>query len=387
VAYYRRDGQRQRLRTPDGGAVDPADSAALLAAWQAAHQRHEAADRAAAEARDARTVRPRSIADLIAHYRASPEWYEKAAETKRDYEKALKPLEADFGQRLVAGIARRHVTGLRDRYAWREVPTPGKPGETTRVSNARQANRVVTVLSILLTFSIDPLGWRDDNPALRPRRLRTDGEGYRAWMPDEFRQFWEKSNEEWRFRALLALLSAQRGQDQVKMTWTDYNGQELFVKQLKGRLKVKLWVACHPALRASLDARRAALRGGTVEPLIIDRRPIMPQADGSPWPVNKFQKAAGVAIREAGLEGVVWHGLRTSAATWAADGGASDKALQAMLGHSTPAMTSRYSRSADQRRLAGSAVAAIVLPIGNVPETPIAKHKGARTAKHRGNGA
>ncbi|MEJ0015673.1 MAG: tyrosine-type recombinase/integrase [Acetobacteraceae bacterium] len=381
VAYYRRDGFRRRLLGDDGTPVDPADTTALVSAWQRTHEAHEAAQRAAADAAAARAVRPHSIADLIQKYRASDEWAEKAPETKRDYEKALAPLVRDWGKLLVDGLRRQHVAQIRGRYAWREVAVRGgADGATERVWNGRQANRVITVLSILMTFAVDALGWRADNPALRPKRLKTGGEGFRPWRPEEFTQFYERANEEWRFAALLALLTAQRGQDQVKMRWADYDGAGIHVVQLKGNATVKLWVPCQPALRAELDrrrdARQQAMGGSTIAALTILTRP-----DETPWIANAFQKAAGQAIRAAGLDGLVWHGLRGAAASWAADGGASEQGIQALLGHRTATASRHYARGADQKRLAASTAEAIVLPIKNAAGPATAKRKGARTAK------
>jgi hypothetical protein len=192
VAYYRRDGVAKRLLGADGKPVDPTDAQALAAAWRAAHNAHGAADAKAAGAADARAERPRSIADLIARYRVSPEWEQHKPETKLDYQKGLKPLEDDWGHLPVAGLRRPHVGKIRDRYAWREEPDPDKPGATIRVINARQANRVITTLSILLSYAAE-LGWIEDNPASRPKRLRIDTDGYRPWTQAEFLQFMERA--------------------------------------------------------------------------------------------------------------------------------------------------------------------------------------------------
>jgi integrase len=273
-------------------------------------------------------------------------------------------LEADWGHLPVVGLRRGHVAAIRNRYARRLISVKGRPtGETAEVSNARQANRLVTTLSILLSYAVDPLEWRADNPALRPKRLRTEGEGFRPWKPTEFIHFWERANAEWRFNVLFGLLSGQRGQDQVAMLWTDYDGTNLYVEQQKGRGRVKLWVECHPMLLAALNLRRSELAGRTPVPLTI-----LARSDGKPWKVNAFQKAAGKAIRAAGLTGVVWHGLRGSAASWAAEGGATEKMIQALLGHLTPAASQHYARGAEQRRLASAAVRSIVVPINGVKE-------------------
>jgi integrase len=371
-AYYRRAGSRRRLTGDDGKPIDPQDRPALLAAWQRAHHAHEAADRQAAAAADARAVRPRSMADLIARYRKSEDYESLAEETRRDYEKGLKPLERDFGDRLVEGLRRHHVKQIRDRYARRVLTDKaGRPvldasGKEQRVPNVRQANRVITTLSILMTFAGGTLGWREDNPALRPKRLRSSGDGYRPWAREEFSTFWQASDEEWRFAALLALLTGQRGQDQVAMTEAHYDGTGIAVVPEKRQGQLRMWVPVHPVLKRVLDERlksrrrRRAEEGHStaVEAVTLLRRP-----DGQAWETNAFQKAAGKAIRAAGLRGLVWHGLRGTAASWAADGGASDAQLMAMMGWTTSQMAQRYRRGAEQKRLASGAVAAIKLTL------------------------
>ena len=130
------------------------------------------------------------------------------------------------------------------------------------------------------------------------------------------------------------------------MRWDDYNGTAIRVRELKTRTKAATWIACHPALCAALDARRAARQGLT----------LLTRADGSPWPLNAFQKAAGAAIRDAGLTGLVWHGLRATSASWLAEGGCSDAEIMAITGHTTGKMVQHYRRGADRQRLASAAV-------------------------------
>ncbi len=77
-----------------------------------------------------------------------------------------------------------------------------------------------------------------------------------------------------------------------------------------------------------------------------------------------MQMAAGKAVRAAGLSGVVWHGLRGAAAGWAAEGGASDQAIAAVLGIGRPRPRGGI-RGANQRRLEERASVAIVLPFGS----------------------
>lgn len=192
-------------------------------------------------------------------------------------------MEDDWGHLPVAGLRRPHVGKIRDRYAWREGSDQAKPGATNRVLNARQGNQVITMLSILLSYAVDPLGWREDNPAPKPRRLKTDSDGYRPWTEAEFVQFLECSDADWQFNALFALLSGQRGQYQVVMGWTDYDGHQLYVVQEKGRRQVKLWTQAQPLLKQALDSRRVVVAGKSPTSLTILSRP-----DGRPWRANAF---------------------------------------------------------------------------------------------------
>lgn len=129
-----------------------------------------------------------------------------------------------------ACVGRTSVRSVTD-TPWREDADPVKPGATVRALNARQADRVITTLSILLSYAVNPPGWRDDNPAMKPRRLKTDSDGYRPWTEAEFAHFIGRSDPDWQFNALFGLLSGQRGQNQVAMGWTDYDGHQLHVVQ------------------------------------------------------------------------------------------------------------------------------------------------------------
>ncbi|WPP23415.1 tyrosine-type recombinase/integrase [Komagataeibacter rhaeticus] len=81
----------------------------------------------------------------------------------------------------------------------------------------------------------------------------------------------------------------------------------------------------------------------------------MTGANGKPWKIDHFRHEMGAQIRAAGLEGIVTHGLRTTAAKWMAEAGCSEREIMAITGHTSPAMVSRYVREADQKRRAQSA--------------------------------
>jgi integrase len=82
---------------------------------------------------------------------------------------------------------------------------------------------------------------------------------------------------------------------------------------------------------------------------------------------------------------VVWHGLRATGLTWSAEGGASERALMALAGHLTAAMSQRYTRGAERNRLARDAVAAIEMPATGTDGKPNVLNGGSRHVLNTGS--
>lgn len=326
--YYRREGVRQRIKGIPGDAQFLAEYTRL----------HNAAETAEIKAKERPRIAPGSLAALIAAYRASPEYSGTAPATKVDYHKALDPLASEYGHLSVSDMPRKFVFWLRDHYATKPAEKEGD----APIKTPRRANRMITVLSILLSWAVNR-EWRPDNPALRVPKLKTGG-GYRAWTDDELQQVLNAptTTEDVRAAVILALATGQRGQDLIKMTWADYDGEGIYVVQMKTRARV--WVPVHERARLMLDTMPRS-RSGT----------ILTRPDGKPWKIDHFRHAMGDQIRDAGVAGVVTHGLRTTAAKWMAEAGCSEREIMGVTGHTTPTMVSRYVREASQKRRAQSA--------------------------------
>lgn len=353
-AYYSRGGARFPLPPPPQRDGDLPDEA-FLTAYRQRHAAFQAAEAAAAER--ATALVPGSFAALLATYRASPEWSQLKPSTRADYEKAMAPIEDRLGPQLVARFERKHVRMLRDLYARKpKLAKNGQPeldraGQPVLILTPRRANKVVTVLSILLSYAVDPLGWRPDNPALRAKKLRTEG-GYRAWSEAEVAQLLAHAPD-LRTAVLLALGTGQRSGDLVRMTWRDYDGTAIAAVPEKTRTTsgITLWVPCHPDVAAELDRAKSA-RPSTPFPAAT----ILVRPDGQPWDVLQFQTAMSKAIRAAGLRGVVLHGLRATSATWLAEAGCTDSELQAIFGWTSTRMAAHYRRGADRKLQASAAI-------------------------------
>jgi integrase len=276
----------------------------------------------------------------------------------------------------VKAIERKHIRAIRDAAASRKVTTTDDKGNevTETIDIPSRANKVVTVLSILLTRSVE-IGWRKDNPALRFPKLKTTGEGYRAWTDDEVATFlaFVEDKPFWRLAFKLALYTGQRGQDQVAMPWAFYDGSSITLRQLKTNTLVT--VPIHSELKAELD--QAERHGDYILMRTFNRARSetgRKKGDWEPWETNAFQSAASDITDEAGLEGVVWHGLRATASTRLAESGSSEREIMAITGHKTTQMVSKYAENARRKVMGKAAMDRL-----ERSETPATTHSAADT--------
>jgi len=316
--YYRRNGRRQRIDGTPG-------SAAFAAAYARIHAQHEDASIKA----DPRQMTG-TFGWLVDQYLRSPRYREKAPATQKFYRRYMDELRSRYDERPAATLDRPFIITLRDH--WQTSP--------------RRANAYIQVLSILCEAAID-LGLRTDNPAKGVSRLKGRG-GWRAWDADELWWMDGLASGAVRLAWLLALYTGQRESDVLAMTWNAIRDDVIEVTQEKTGTRV--WIPLHPILRNELVGARAARVG----PCIVST-----QAGGA-YSVDGFRSIWHRARDAAGLAGCTFHGLRKNAAGALAEAGATDAEIMAITGHKTRGMISLYTRYAQQRVLAQSAMRKLV---------------------------
>lgn len=280
----------------------------------------------------------RTVEAVVREYRSSPGFTKLRPNSKRGYERSLEAIVDRFGAVDIKAIKRRHVLAHRDSIA--DTPCA--------------ANQLQVLWGVILQFAVDR-EYIDYHPALRIRTLPT-GE-YATW-PDDLveRACTPGVLPEWARRAVvLGLYTGQREGDCIRMTWADYDGTAIRVTQEK--TGAKLWVPCHTALRAELDAWKTT----STTPTVLVR------AMGVPWQSGpSFATMFSRCVRHRDDQdqftrpefvGYVFHGLRKVAASRLAEAGCSAHEIAAVTGHATLAMVEHYTRAADQRRRATSAIA------------------------------
>ena len=143
----------------------------------------------------------------------------------------------------------------------------------------------------------------------------------------------------------LGYYTAQRRSDAVRMGRQHVSGGYIQVRQDK--TNVVLDIPLHSRLQTIIDAAAAD-----------DHLTFLITKTGKPYSVNDFSDQFRQWCNEAGLpRDCHFHGLRYSAAKRLADVGCTPHQIAAITGHQTLAMVKKYSKAAEQRRLATDAMA------------------------------
>ncbi|MBY0296697.1 MAG: tyrosine-type recombinase/integrase [Methylobacterium sp.] len=311
--YFRRHGKRIRLPGLPG-------SAEFMAAYAAA-----AAEKTEPPAAR-RPIESGSIADLVARYYASTAFLRLKPITRRNYRGVLDRFCALHGHRAVAGLTRERVSriiaGMADR-----------PGAATVLLKR---------LKTLAAFGVE-IGVLESDPTHRVRAFASAE--VHTWTEPEIARFeaqWPIGSKQ-RLAFALHLYTGQRRSDVHRMTWGDYDGD--IVRLIQQKTGAALAIPVHPRLAAILDVTP---RTGSA---------ILLTEHGRPFTVAGYGNWMAAAISRAGLpDRCVLHGLRKSAARRLAEAGCTAHEIAAITGHKSLSEVERYTRAADQVRLARAAV-------------------------------
>ena len=290
-------------------------------------------------------IEPGTWDDLITRFYASGSFTEKAGETQRSYRGELERFRATYGGRKVATMTARHVEQLMNNM--KDRPSA--------------ANNLKKRLGQLFNLS-QRLGWRNDNPALAVSRLKAKAGGYPTWQEDQIAAYEAKHpiGTPARLAFDLALYTAQRRSDVCLMGPQHVSAGKITVKQLKTGKTLKLPI--HPALAASITATPT----GHLAFIVSSR--------GAPYTKESFGNWFRGQCDAAGLEGFSMHGLRKAASRRMAEQGLSNQLIKSITGHSSDNEVARYTRDAEQERMAEMAMQSL------------AKGSATRLATHRKKG-
>jgi integrase len=185
------------------------------------------------------------------------------------------------------------------------------------------------------------------NPARDVEYFRSSSPGFHTWTPEEVLQFEERHSVGSKARLALALMlfTGQRRSDIIRFGKQHAKGGKLTFTQHKGRNRKpkRLTLPILPALQRIINNTTC----GDLTFLVNDW--------GRPFTDAGFGNWFRDRCVEAGVPGRA-HGLRKAGATIAANNGATSRQLMAIFGWDTLKEAERYTRDADQLRLAESAM-------------------------------
>lgn len=293
--------------------------------------------RAIAAARAGEVPKSGTMGALLREYRMSAEYRDLAPSTRYTYERAMELLRP-FDEVPVADFRRRTVLKIRDGLI-------GRPA---------RANQFTAFCSLLFAFAVDR-EYRDHNPASAIRLQRKTP--YKAWSDDQIEVMVTRFPPQLARAGLVALYTGQREGDCLAMTWADYDGSAIRVQQQKTHRRTgeTLWIAAHRDLRDMLDSWRADAASTH----------ILTNARGLPWKSDSFKQLFSREVQKVDgegravypeLAGLVFHGLRKTAAKKLAEAGCSVHEIAAITGHRSLQMVEHYTREAEQRTRATAAI-------------------------------
>lgn len=263
---------------------------------------------------------------LIESYRTSPGYRTLKPRTRAYYDRHITRVKA-WSRKPATEIRRADVLAIRDAIA---------------IHRPQAANQFTKVISVVLDFAVER-EMCEVNPLVRLRRIK--GGSHATWTDAQIKYALAKFPEVMRRAVVLALYTGQREGDCCAMTWEQYDGSAIEVVQEK--TKEALWIPVHRVLKRELDAWRQKGAGAT----------ILLNSLGRSWPTESF--CAGVyriIHRHPALAGMVFHGLRKAAAARLAEAGCSTHEIASITGHRTLGMLELYTKKADQRVRAASAM-------------------------------
>jgi enterobacteria phage integrase len=260
----------------------------------------------------------KTFAALAIRYYGSPQYLALSSTSRKNYRRVIDAFLEKHG--------REHVDLLIGKLA----NTPGA------------GIVLLKRLRTLVRYAI-ALGWTDRDPTAGVKGYKS--KEIHTWTESEiemFQAYWPEGTRE-RLAFALLLYTGQRGSDVHHMMWADVVQATIRVAQQK--TAAKLTIPIHDTLARILKLTEH----GTGAILVT--------AYGEPFSVKGLGNMVSGAIREAGLPGRCKpHGLRKAAARRLAEAGCSANEIAAITGPKTLAEVERYTRAADQVRLAQQAI-------------------------------
>jgi integrase len=273
-----------------------------------------------------RTI-PGSIdALVVSYYKLVFPTLKASTQSERRY--ILERFRAEHGAKPLRLLKREHITAM----------------IAVRLNTPHAANNLLKTLHTLFEHAI-AINMLATNPAADVKKFKTIGDGIHTWTEEEVAQFTARHplGTKAYLAMMLMLCTGQRRSDAARMGWQHVRNGKIAVRQEKTNTPLLLPIA--PELASAL-----ALVPRTNMTFVLNER-------GAPFVSGGFSNWFRARCDEAGLPQCSAHGLRKLTATRLAELGCSEREIMSVTGHRSVSEVSRYTRAADQAKLAEQAMA------------------------------
>lgn len=270
---------------------------------------------------------PGTFADLIDRFEKDPTWYgQKASRTREQIDFAFKVIREILGTAAVRLITRRHGRAFYNKL---------------RVDDgfSVQKTRKVMKWSVRLLWYAIEVGVRDDHPWQKLSMERPDSRK-QVWTQDEIEAVIAAAESGGKassgnliparpsvaLATRIAYDTALPQQDVLALTWSQYDGEGLTVKQIKPRGdQNELWLPLRAKTRAILDGLAKDKKSTHI---VVSEETGRPYADR-----NIFSRAFRRFRERAGIEGKTFQDIRRTALTELGNRGATEAEITKISGH------------------------------------------------------
>ena len=270
-------------------------------------------------------TKPGTVSAAIIGYYYDQSFLALAPSTQRPLRGILERFRAEHGDKHIALLQRQHILTL------------------LRSKKRFAARHWLMAIRALMKYAVE-IGLREDNPAagVKLPNLKTDG--YHSWTDAEIDQFEACHGPGTRARLALSLLlyTGQRRGDVIRIGRQHIRDGVVHVRQQK--TGIELAIPIHHTLAAIITETTT------------DHLTLLTTQTGKPFSAAGFGNWFRDRCNEAGLAHCSAHGLRKAAARRLAEAGCTMHEIAAITGHASLSEIQRYTKAADQKRLALSAM-------------------------------
>lgn len=286
--------------------------------------------------RDRPTHHDGTFQAIITAYQRSPAFKDLAEVTRTGYVQRIRKIERMFGDLPVRALDDPRIRG--EALDWRD--------SIAATAGTREADYCLTVMARIVSWAHDRRTIRENHLA-RPGRLHKGSRVDIIWSDTETAAFLAAAPPHVALPFRIALATAQRETDILRLTWKAYDGAVIRLRQSKGGKWLTVPITAD--LRAVLDAAKAKRNG----PVICEN------SRGKPWTLDGYKTSFANAKAAAGIVNRTFHDTRGTAVVNLALSGCTVPEICSITGHSPNDANSILSKHylGPDLRLAESAIA------------------------------